>query len=62
MKIITVHQVKQFRLSSPYNQHLSLQRQTLANGLIKRTLSILDQIESKTLHKDQEGDRWRKKK
>ena len=30
---------------------------TLAGGLIERTLSVLDEIESKTVHKDEEGDR-----
>ena len=34
---------------------------TLADGLIERTSSILAEIESKTVHKD-EGDRLRKKK
>ena len=29
---------------------------TLADGLIKRTSSMLDQIESKTMHKAEEGD------
>ena len=28
----------------------------LADGLIKRTSSILDEIESKNVHKDEEGD------
>ena len=27
-----------------------------ADGLIKRTSSMLDEIESKTMHKDEEGD------
>ena len=35
---------------------------TLADGLIKRSSSILDEIESKTIHKDKEGDRLRGKK
>ena len=35
---------------------------TFADGLIKRTLSMLDKIESKTVHKDEEGDQLRKKK
>ena len=35
---------------------------TLADGLIKRTLSMLHEIESKTKHKDEEGDRQKKKK
>ena len=30
---------------------------TLADGLIKRTSSMLDEIESKTVLKDEEGDR-----
>ena len=29
---------------------------TLADGLIERTSSMLDEIESKTVHKDEEGD------
>ena len=29
---------------------------TLADGLIERTSPMLDGIESKTVHKDQEGD------
>ena len=29
---------------------------TLADGLIERTSSMLDQIETKTVHKDEEGD------
>ena len=29
---------------------------TLADGLIKRTSSMLDEIESKTVHKAEEGD------
>ena len=41
---------------------LKFQRKTFADGLIKRTSSILDELESKTLHKDEGGDRWRKKK
>ena len=35
---------------------------TLTDGLIKRTLSMLDKTESKTVHKDEEGDQQRKKK
>ena len=31
-------------------------RNTLADGLIGRTLSTLDEIEPKTMHKDKEGD------
>ena len=30
---------------------------TLADGMIERTSSMLDDIESKTVHKDEEGDR-----
>ena len=29
---------------------------TLADGLIEITSSMLDEIESKTVHKDEEGD------
>ena len=29
---------------------------TLADGLIKRTSSMVDEIESKTVHKDKEND------
>ena len=32
---------------------------TLADGLIERTLSMLDKTESKTVHKDEEGDQER---
>ena len=35
---------------------------TLTDGWIKRTTSMLDEIESKTLYNDKEGDQWRKKK
>ena len=35
---------------------------TLADGFIKRTSSMLDEIASKTMHKDKEGDWQRKKK
>ena len=35
---------------------------TLADGLIKRTSSMLDEIESKTIHKDKEGDQQQGKK
>ena len=34
---------------------------TFAGGLIKRTSSMLYEIESKTVHKEKEGDRYRKK-
>ena len=40
----------------------SLKTKTLADGLIERTSSMLDEIESKTVHKDEEGDQLRKKK
>ena len=30
---------------------------TLADGLIKKTLSMLDEIESETMHKYKQGDR-----
>ena len=35
---------------------------TLADGLIERTSSILDEIESKTVHNDEEGDRGKRSK
>ena len=35
---------------------------TLADGLITRTSSMLDETESKTMHNDKEGDRQKKKK
>ena len=35
---------------------------TLADGLIERTSSMLDEMESKTVHNDKEGQRQRKKK
>ena len=35
---------------------------TLADGLIDRTSSMLDEIVSKTVHNDKEGDLQRKKK
>ena len=34
---------------------------TLADGLIERTSSMLDEIGSKTVHDDEEGDRGEKK-
>ena len=34
---------------------------TLADGLIKRTSSMLDEIESNNIQKDAEGDRQKKK-
>ena len=33
-------------------------RDTLAHGLIETTTSMLDEIESKTVHKDEEGNRY----
>ena len=33
----------------------------ISSRLIKRTSSMLDEIESKTLHKDEEGDQQRKR-
>ena len=40
---------------------VSKDKKTLTDELIKRTSSMLDKIESKTVHKDEEGD-WQKKK
>ena len=37
------------------------QGKQLADGLIERTSSMLDEIETKTVHKDKEGDQYRKK-
>ena len=34
----------------------------LADGLIEGTSSMLDEIESRSVHKDKEGDQYRKKK
>ena len=34
---------------------------TLANKLIERTSSMLDKTESETMHKDEEGNEFRKK-
>ena len=39
------------------SQLKSPKTKTLADGLIKRTSSMLDEIESKTVHKDEESDR-----
>ena len=39
----------------------SLKTKTLADGLIERTSSMLDEIESKTVHKVKEGDQQKKK-
>ena len=35
---------------------VSKKKNTLADGLIERTSSMLDEIESKTMHKAEEGD------
>ena len=35
---------------------METQTKILADGLIKRTSSMLGKIESKTMHKDKEGD------
>ena len=35
---------------------MSAKRNTLADELTERTSSMLDKIESKTVHKDKEGD------
>ena len=40
---------------------VSKDKKALTDELIKRTSSMLDKIESKTVHKDEEGD-WQKKK
>ena len=37
-------------------------KKTSADGFIERTSSILDEIESKNMHKNKEGDGQRKKK
>ena len=42
---------------SLYDRRYSLQRNTLADGLIETTSSMLDETESKTVNKDEEGDR-----
>ena len=34
---------------------VSKEKNTLADGLIERTSSMLDKIESKTVHKEKEG-------
>ena len=55
-----VHQVYQFhqnRLANPLWWTLkSLKTETLADVLIERTSSMLDKIESKTVHKDEKGE------
>ena len=53
-----VHQVYQFhqkRLASRYDGIKCPKTNTLAYGLIKRTSSILDELESKTIQKDEAG-------
>ena len=55
-----VYQFHQIRLGSPFDGGYSLQRET--DGLIKRTSSMLDEIASKIVDKDKEGDWERKKK
>ena len=57
-KIIRVHHIYQFHqnsLASP-SDGKSAKTNTLADGLINRTLSMLGEIESTTVHKDTEGD------
>ena len=60
IEIITVHQVHQFHLNreaSTYDGHLqSPKTKKLADELIKKTSSMLDEIESKTMHKAEEGN------
>ena len=41
---------------------MSPKAKTLTDGLTERTISMLDEIESQTVHKDEEGDQQRKKK
>ena len=41
---------------------IDVKTNTLADGLIERISSMLDEIEYKTVHNNKEGDRWRKKK
>ena len=40
----------------------SPKKNTLADGLTERTSFMFDEIESKTVHKDKEGDQLRQKK
>ena len=50
----------QNRLASLYDGHWTLKSpktNTLGDGLIDRISSILDEIESKTMHKGKEGNR-----
>ena len=37
-------------------KNMTPKTKTLADGLIERTSSTLDETESKTVHKDEEGD------
>ena len=41
---------------------MSPKTKALADGLIERTSSILDEMASKTVHENEEGDRQRKNK
>ena len=41
---------------------VNVSKDTFTDGLIERTSSVLDEKESKTVHKGEEGDRYRKKK
>ena len=41
---------------------VKVSKDKMPDGLIERTSSMLDEIESKTMHKDKEGDQERKKK
>ena len=41
---------------------MDVKTNTLADGLIERISSMLDEIEYKTVQNNKEGDRWRKKK
>ena len=53
----TVHQVYQFDKSRLASHLMDIKvTNTLADGLIGRTSSMLDEIESKNMHKDKEGD------
>ena len=40
----------------------SLKTNAIVNGLIERTSSMLDEMELKTVHKEKQGDREKKKK
>ena len=43
-------------LASLYDGCESPKKSTLADGLIVKTSSMLDEVESKTMHKDEEGN------